>query len=1084
MRVRLLHCLAGAIVKHGLRFLMNLAPGGEAIFDIAADTWKEYRRGGEPDTATAELESLAQAPAPQLKQAIDQTVGEVAASQPAEVQQALAAYLAQVPAAIRRSLRRPSDPGGTTVPATQKVRDAQDLVPFLPAHLPRFKAGDHPLPGVDWELEELAGIGGFGEVWKARHPYLKSKPPVALKFCLDPAASAALRNEAGVLDRVMQQGRHAGIVPLLHTYLSADPPCLEYEYVEGGDLTGLIQEMHATGRVKPAVANRLLQRLAEIVAFAHQAEPPIVHGDLKPANVLVRRTPDGKMALRVIDFGIGGIAASRAAQEVRQTTRSRPQLLTEAVRGAHTPLYASPEQMARRPGVPADPRDDVHALGVIWFQLVTGDLALTSIPTDWRDQLTERGLSEELVRLIGACFAPKAEKRPASAVALVEQIKDAEVPMLELADESDLRPAGVEKPRAAPGTARPKVPIAELVEESDRRPAGVEKPRAAPGTARPEQSRGTAPAGKPATARPKMSQATAPQGETDRRDPAPETQRADQPAPEATRFPWKWLVPIVAVPAVLMIIGGVIAFLGVRSRKDERQNVSGFVDGSRGKTDAPRVAPPPSELVTLENFGKLRADMSLQALEAILGTGRRATDEDARWIESSLRLDFATRNTWKKAIKEARVKVWESRDSDTRLRILAAFSDNLTSGSKVEVILGSNYTRPGGWGEPLRKPADRWVGVSKDSFLKLKVGMTLKELEDVLGKSERVGYLSTTTFAGGDRSPKYKAWNKAVKEYRVCDWRKDAYSDKNRIWAAFPEPPSATTKVEALLYRDGVWDEDRGSLSSERFLQEMQGLWAPVQLAENGKDASPALIKNLRLRISDDKMSWLGGGYDDRLWVTFSIDPSKTPKHLEWSGPASGKQLGIYDLRDKQLKICVGSAGGARPTTFTSTAENRQYLFVLERPSGAPAKPAQWKEFTPNSKAFTVKMPGEVEESVKDLPPPDIKETTYVSVQPTSIYMVTVVDLSDERVKKGANTLFARGKSFLISTRWKILSENSIKSGNYAGREWLVDAPNVGRRKVRLFLVGKRSIWLEAGPATPANEANHKTFFDSFQPGS
>jgi serine/threonine protein kinase len=292
-----------------------------------------------------------------LKQAIAQAVDEVAANQPAEVQESLAAYLARVPSAIRRSLRRPSDPGGTTMPPSQAVRDAGDLVPFLPARLPRFKAGDRPLPGVDWELEELAGVGGFGEVWKARHPYLKSKPPVALKFCLDPAAGAALRNEAGVLDRVMQKGRHAGIVPLLHTYLSADPPCLEYEYVEGGDLTGLIQEMHARGPAKPEVANRLLLRLAEVVAFAHRAEPPIVHGDLKPANVLVRRTAEGKVMLRVIDFGIGGIAAARAAQEVRQPTRSRPQLLTEAVRGAHTPLYASPEQQGFLADVQGRPGD-------------------------------------------------------------------------------------------------------------------------------------------------------------------------------------------------------------------------------------------------------------------------------------------------------------------------------------------------------------------------------------------------------------------------------------------------------------------------------------------------------------------------------------------------------------------------------------------------------------------------------------------------------------------------------------------------------------------------------------------------------
>jgi hypothetical protein len=489
MRVRLLKCLAVALVRHGARFLLNLAPGGNVIYDIAADTWEEYRCGGqEADAARAELQELAQAPAHQVQQVIARTVGEVAAKQPAAVQEALGAYLAQVPATIRRSLRRPSDPSASTMPPKQTVREAEDLVQFLPARMPRFKPGDRPLPGVDWELEELAGIGGFGEVWKARHPFLESKPPVALKFCLDPSAIAALRNEAGVLDRVMQAGRHSGIVPLLHTYLSADPPCLEYEFVEGGDLTGLIQEMHARGRVKPEVATRLLLRLAEIVAFAHKAEPPIVHGDLKPANVLVRRMPDGKIALRVIDFGIGGIAAARAAQEVRKPTRSRPQLLTEAVRGAHTPLYASPEQMARRPGALADPRDDVHALGVIWFQLLTGDLAITSIPPDWREQLTERGVGEYLIRLVGACFAPKADKRPASAVVLIDQINAANVPVVEFADADVAGPARAEGPRAVgPNTARPRETRgAAVVQRATARP----KPEGA--TARPaaaEQSK-------------------------------------------------------------------------------------------------------------------------------------------------------------------------------------------------------------------------------------------------------------------------------------------------------------------------------------------------------------------------------------------------------------------------------------------------------------------------------------------------------------------------------------------------------------------------------------------------------------------
>src|SRR5262249_52462643 len=104
MRVRLLRCLGEAVVKHGARFLLSLAPGGEVIYDIATDTWETWRRDAAADAARAELESLAQATAPEMQQAVAQTVQQVAAKQPAEVQAALAAYLAQVPSAIRRSL--------------------------------------------------------------------------------------------------------------------------------------------------------------------------------------------------------------------------------------------------------------------------------------------------------------------------------------------------------------------------------------------------------------------------------------------------------------------------------------------------------------------------------------------------------------------------------------------------------------------------------------------------------------------------------------------------------------------------------------------------------------------------------------------------------------------------------------------------------------------------------------------------------------------------------------------------------------------------------------------------------------------
>ena len=200
-----------------------------------------------------------------------------------------------------------------------------------------------------FELIEAVGVGAFGTVYKARDPKLDRvvaiKVPRSGSLATEEDRDRFLREA-----RSVAQLRHPGIVPVHEVGEHEEAPYLVSEFVQGVTLSDLL----TARRRPPREAARLVAEVADALQYAH--ERGVVHRDVKPSNVML----DDVGRPHLMDFGL----AKRDAGEVTMTIEGQ-------VLG--TPAYMSPEQ-ARGEAHKVDGRSDVYSLGVILYELLTGEL--------------------------------------------------------------------------------------------------------------------------------------------------------------------------------------------------------------------------------------------------------------------------------------------------------------------------------------------------------------------------------------------------------------------------------------------------------------------------------------------------------------------------------------------------------------------------------------------------------------------------------------------------------------------------------------------------------------------------------------
>ena len=240
-----------------------------------------------------------------------------------------------------------------------------------------------------YRIDTRLGRGGQALVYRAHDLMLMSKP-VVVKILSAPAQSnwlgSRLQHEIEALARI----DHPGVVGVLDTGSLPDgSPFLVMQYAEGITLRQTLER----GRLEPSRTAPILRQVGAALEAAHAKG--IVHGDLKPDNIVLQRLSDGADLVRLIDFGLARVERAEAVSP----TESNP--IAGSVR------YMAPEQFRGE----TSRASDIYVLGLLACEMLCGQ-------PDFGVLRARRAVT----KVIGAALASRPDERPASAKAWSERL--------------------------------------------------------------------------------------------------------------------------------------------------------------------------------------------------------------------------------------------------------------------------------------------------------------------------------------------------------------------------------------------------------------------------------------------------------------------------------------------------------------------------------------------------------------------------------------------------------------------------------------------------------------------------------------